>query len=84
MSKNAEFHADFESIEKVVKKCTQKSKTSLTNMSKSEKKVHFSVTFLLITLLWYIFSKLFQRIRNQREILRFLTPFSIFSKNFFF
>jgi hypothetical protein len=23
--KNAEFHADFESIEKVVKKCTQKS-----------------------------------------------------------
>jgi hypothetical protein len=48
------------------------------------KKVHFSVTFLLITLFWYIFSKLFQRIRNQREILRFLTPFSIFSeKNFF-
>jgi hypothetical protein len=25
VSKNAEFHADFESVEKVVKKCTQKS-----------------------------------------------------------
>jgi hypothetical protein len=43
-------------------------------------KVHFSVTFLPITFLWYIFSKLFQRIRNQREILRFLTPFSIKKK----
>ena len=30
------------------------------------------------------FFKTFQRIRNQREILRFLTPFVIFSqKNFF-
>ncbi len=50
VSKNAEFHADFESVEKVVKKCTKKviSKTSLTNMSKSEKG-HFYVTFLLIT-----------------------------------
>jgi hypothetical protein len=39
IKKNAEFHADFESIEKVVKKMHQKkviSKTSLTNMSKSE------------------------------------------------
>ncbi len=25
MPKNAEFHADFESVEKVVKKCTKKS-----------------------------------------------------------
>ncbi len=25
VSKNAEFHADFESVEKVVKKCTKKS-----------------------------------------------------------
>jgi hypothetical protein len=35
---------------------------------------------LLITFFWCIFSQLFQRIRNQREILRFLTPFSIFFK----
>ncbi len=38
VSKNAEFHADFESVEKVVKKYTKKkviSNTSLTNMSKS-------------------------------------------------
>ena len=47
------------------------------------KKVHISVTFLLITFFWYIFSKLFQRIRNQREILRFLTPFPIFFKKYF-
>ncbi len=33
---------------------------------------------------WYIFSKRFQRIRNQREILRFLTPFSILSEKIFF
>jgi hypothetical protein len=52
-------------------------------MNKSEKSAFF-VTFLLITFFWYIFSKLFQRIRNQREIQRFLTPFSILStkKNF--
>ena len=39
---------------------------------------------LLITFFWCIFQQLFQRIRNQREILRFLTPFSIFSKQNFF
>jgi hypothetical protein len=33
---------------------------------------------------WCIFSQLFQRIRNQREILRFLTPILICSKIFFF
>ncbi len=49
--------------------------TSKTNMSKS-----FSVTFLQITFFWCIFSKLFQRIGNQREILRFLTPFLFFPK----
>jgi hypothetical protein len=39
---------------------------------------------LLITFFGCIFSQLFQRIRNQREILRFLTPpFSIFSKKYF-
>jgi hypothetical protein len=38
---------------------------------------------LLIAFLWCIFSQLFQRIQNQREILRFLTPFSIFSKKKF-
>jgi hypothetical protein len=49
--KIAEFNADFESVEKVVKKCTKKviSKTSFTKMSKSEK-VHISITFLLTTL----------------------------------
>jgi hypothetical protein len=53
-------------------------------MSKSEK-VHISVTFLLITFFVCIFSKLFQRIRNQREILRFLMiPILNFWIKFFF
>jgi hypothetical protein len=56
VSKNPEFHADFKSVEKVFKKLTKKviSKTSLANMSKSEK-VHIFVTFLLIKFFWYIF-----------------------------
>ncbi len=52
-------------------------------MSKSEKRAFFRHIFAN-NFFWYIFSKLFQRIRNQQEILRFLTPFSIFSKiNYF-
>ena len=84
MSKNAEFHADFESVEKVVKKCTKKviSKTSWTNISKSEKSAYFRHVFAN-NFFWYIFSKLFQRIQNQREILRFLTPFSSLKKKNF-
>jgi hypothetical protein len=47
ISKNAEFHTDFESLEKVVKKCNKKvmSKTSLTNMSKKEKSAYFHHVF---------------------------------------
>jgi hypothetical protein len=73
--KIAEFHADFESVEKLLKNAQKKiiSKISLTNMSKSAKKLLISVTFLLITF-WCIFSKLFQRIPNQQEILRFSIP----------
>ncbi len=59
------------------------SKTSLTTMSKSEKSAFFRHVFAN-NFFWYIFSKLFQRIRNHREILHFLTPFPIFSKKFFF
>jgi hypothetical protein len=50
-------------------------------MSKSEKSAFFRHVFANL-FFWYNFSKLFQRIRNQREILRFLTPFSL--KKFFF
>jgi hypothetical protein len=48
--KNAEFHADFKSVENSFKKIHEKiiSKTSLTNMSKSGK-VHIFVMFLPIT-----------------------------------
>jgi hypothetical protein len=45
--------------------------------------VHISVTFLLITFYWCFFSKLFQRIRNQREILRFIIPILNFWQKFF-
>jgi hypothetical protein len=45
--------------------------------------VHISVAFLLITFFGCIFSKLFQRIRNQREILQFLIPIMNFLIKFF-
>jgi hypothetical protein len=64
---------------------TQKviSKTSLTNISKSEKSAYFRHVFANNFFLVH-FSKLFQRIQNQHEILRFLTPFLIFFKKLFF
>jgi hypothetical protein len=85
VSKNAEFHADFESLKKLLKNALKKviSKTSLTNISKSEESAFFRHVFAK-NFLGGIFSKLFQEIRNQREILRFLTPFLIFSKKIFF
>ncbi len=52
-------------------------------MSKSEKRAFFSHVFANNFFLVH-FSKLLQRIRNQREILRFLTPLSIFHKKKFF
>ncbi len=44
---------------------------------------HVRQTCFAYNFFWCIFLQLFQRIRNQREILRFSTPFSIFSKKFF-
>jgi hypothetical protein len=59
------------------------SKTSLTNISKSEKSAYFRHIFAN-NFFWVHFSNLFQRIRNQREILRFLIPkLNFFNKNFF-
>jgi hypothetical protein len=55
---------------KILRKMHQKkvtSKTSLTNMSKSEKSAYFRHDFAN-NFLWV------QRIQNQREILRFLIP----------
>ncbi len=52
-------------------------------MRKSEKSAYFRHVFANNFFL-SIFSKLFQRIRNQREILRFLTPYMILSKKNFF
>jgi hypothetical protein len=74
--KNAEFHADFKSVEKVLKNSPKKvtSKTSLTNMCKSGKSAYFCHVFADNFVLVH-FLKLFQRIWNQRENLRFLIPF---------
>jgi hypothetical protein len=63
------------------------SKTSLTNMSKSEKSAYFCHVFAN-NFLWCIFPNLFQRIRNQPDILRFFIPILNFEywiekKNFF-
>ncbi len=57
-SKNAEFHADFESVEKVVKKSLKEviSKTTLTRMSKSENSAYFRHVFAN-NFCWCIFSK---------------------------
>ncbi len=70
----------FTLIQHPLKKLLKNAQKSYKQNKFEVKKVHISVTFLLITCFWIIFSKLFQRIRNQREILRFLTPFLI--KNF--
>jgi hypothetical protein len=45
----------------------------------NEKSAYFRHVFAN-NFFWCVFSKLFQRIQNQREILRFLTPFSIKKK----
>jgi hypothetical protein len=52
-------------------------------MSKSEKSAYF-LHVIANNIFCCIFSKLFQRIRNQREILRFLIPILIFWKKIFF
>ncbi len=74
VSKNAEFHADFESVEKVVKKCT---KTSVTNMSKSEKSAFFPHIFAN-NYFWVHFFKTFSTDSKSDTFVAF------FKQNFFF
>jgi hypothetical protein len=59
-------------LDKFLKNAPKKviSKTSLRKMSKSGKSTYFRHIFAK-KLLWQIFKKLFRRICNQREILRF-------------
>ncbi len=76
----------FQILWKSCKKMHQKkvtSKTSLTNMSKSEKSAYLRHIFAN-NFFGCIFSKLFQWIRNQREILRFFITIWIFTKKIFF
>jgi hypothetical protein len=51
-------------------------------MSKSEKSAFFRHVFA-DNFFWYIFSQLFQRIRNQREIAFFDTFYDFVKKKFF-
>ncbi len=71
--KTLNFPPDFEYVEKVVQKCKKKiiSKISLT------KRAYFRHVFPN-NFFWCIFSKLFQRIQNQQEILRSWFPYWIF------
>ncbi len=73
VSKNAEFHADFESVEKVLKKFTQKKLLAKTWRKNALFHI-YSVRQTAYNFFCGIFSQLFQRIQNQRKILRFLTP----------
>ncbi len=73
-NKNAEYHADFESVENLLKMRKKViSKTSLTNMSKSENSAYFRHVFAN-NFFACIFAKLFQRIRNHHETQRFFIP----------
>ncbi len=71
-SKNTEFDADFESDEKVLKKCTQKRLLAKTwrKYALFPLLLMFVKLVLLVTFFWCNYLQLFQRIRNQREILR--------------
>jgi hypothetical protein len=65
--KNTEFHADFESVEKVLKKCTQKN-----YCQKRDENMHFfTFSYVRQTCFAYnffvvVFLPLLQRIQNQR------------------
>ena len=63
MSKNAEFYADFKSVEKVLKNAHTKSLsiTNLMNISKSEKSAYFRHVFVN-NFFWVHFLQLFQQI----------------------
>jgi hypothetical protein len=81
LSINAEFHADFESVEKVLKKCTKKVIIkNVTEICTFSLLLMFVKLVLLITFLCLF--QLFQRIRNQRKILRFLIYFFLQKKKF--
>jgi hypothetical protein len=65
VSKNTEFHADFESIEKVVTKCTEKSykQNKFDEHEYSEKSAYFCKVFLIT-----FFGAFFQNFLNGYEI----------------
>jgi hypothetical protein len=83
VSKNAEFHAKFESVEKNLKKCTNQK--LLAKMWRKYGLFHFfscSSNLFCLELFLVHFYNFY--IRNQREILRFFKSFFIFFKFCFF
>ncbi len=85
VSKNAEFHADFESVEKIAKKCTKKviSKTSLKNMSKSEKSAFFRHVFANNLFLVHFFKTFSTDLKSAWNSAFFDIFFDFVKKNFF-
>jgi hypothetical protein len=83
--KKAEFHADFESVEKVVKKCTKKviSKKSLTNMSKKWKRAFFRHIFANIFLMVHFFKGFSTDSKSAWNSAFYDTHLEILNKNFF-
>ncbi len=82
VSKNAEFHTDFKTVEKVFKKFTKKSYLQMTKICTFSTFTLVHRTCFAYNFFWCIFVKLYQRIWNQHETLHFLIPFLIFL-NFF-
>ncbi len=78
VSKNAEFHADFESVEKVMKNAPKKViSKNLTEICTFFAFTHVRQTCFAYNFFWCIFYQLLQRVQNQRENLRFLISFFI-------
>ncbi len=69
VSKDAKFHADSKSVEKVGKQCTQKKLQAkqIWRTWAKVKKVHISVTFLLITFLVHFFSSFSTNLKSPQN-----------------
>ncbi len=83
VSKNAKFHADFESVEKMHHKKVI-SKTSLTNMSKSKKSAFFRHVFANNFFLVHLFKTFSTDSKSAWNSAFFDTFFDFFKKKFFF
>ncbi len=84
VSINAEFHTDFESVEKVVKKCTKKSykQNKFDNMSKGEKSAYFLHVFANNIFLLHFFKTFSMDSKSALNSAFFDTHIEFLEKNF--